>query len=200
MRIHNSLRTNARGPVAAFTLIELIGVLAVIIVLAAYLIPKVIVAIDESKVNSTAGGYEAIQSAAADHYGKYAGFNAVSNSGVPASLTQMAGWDSGVLIPEGLLDKPFAPGVGLGHAVHVVPGSSANNGSGYLLDGVNNSTAGMQYVVEIAITNVTPLDAFALSLAIDGAALTSTNVGQVDNRGRVCYDGSSVLYMYVTGR
>lgn len=202
MKICISLETKGHRRASAFTLIEMIGVLAVIALLAAMLLPKVANAISEAKVTSTVGTYQSVQTAATDHYGKFQAFNVVSNASTVATSTELAGWDTGVLIPEGFMDKPFSPKVGLTYGLHVVAGSAANNSSGYLFDGVNNGTSGMQYVVEIAITNVAPQDAYDISQAVDGPSLSPTNPvsGGPDIWGKITYDGTSVLRMYVTGR
>ena len=55
----------------AFTLIEMIGVLAVIAILAALLIPKVFSAINDARVNGLCVTCETLKTAVADHYGKY---------------------------------------------------------------------------------------------------------------------------------
>lgn len=191
---------NGQRQSGGFTLIEMIGVLAVIAILAALLLPKVANAISEAKVNSTVGTYQSIQTAATDHYGKYQAFNVVSNTTTVATTTEMAGWDTGVLIPEGFMDKPFAPKIGIASGLYVVAGSAANGSAGYKFDGVNNGTAAMAWVVEIGITNVAPQDAYDLSLAIDGINLSSTNITSPDTLGKVTYDGSSVVHMYVIGR
>lgn len=196
----NTMDANREYEAGGFTLIEMIGVLSIIAILAAMVLPKVADAISEAKVSSTVGTYQSIQTAATDHYGKFGGYNVVSNYTTVATTTQLTGWDTGVLVPEGFLDKPFSPKVGQTYGVHVVAGSSANGGSGYKFDGVNNGTVGMQYVVEIGITNVAPQDAFDLSQAVDGPGLTATNVGSADALGKVTYDGSAVIHMYVTGR
>src|SRR5436190_1160861 len=55
----------------AFTLIEMIGVLAVIAILAALLIPKVFSAINDARINNACISIDTIKTAVADHYGKY---------------------------------------------------------------------------------------------------------------------------------
>jgi prepilin-type N-terminal cleavage/methylation domain-containing protein len=54
----------------AFTLIEMIGVLAVIAILAALLIPKVFEAINNSRINNAAVSYNTVKAALSDHYAK----------------------------------------------------------------------------------------------------------------------------------
>ena len=90
----------------AFTLIEMIGVLAVIAILAALLIPKVFNAINDARVNNVIVSYETIKTAVTDHYGKCGALNLTTN-GAPCTPGQLAAYDTGVLLPEGLIDKPF---------------------------------------------------------------------------------------------
>src|SRR5271165_701149 len=90
----------------AFTLIEMIGVLAVIAILAAMLIPKVFSAIDAARVNSTAVNLDTVKTAVADHYGKYGQFNMLfGTNNVTGSTNIFTGYDTAVLLQEGLLDK-----------------------------------------------------------------------------------------------
>src|SRR6516225_12189726 len=57
-----------------FTLIEMIGVLAVIAILAAVLIPKVFEAINNARVNNAAMTVNSVKTACVDHYAKYGSF------------------------------------------------------------------------------------------------------------------------------
>jgi prepilin-type N-terminal cleavage/methylation domain-containing protein len=56
---------------AGFTLIEMIGVLAVIAILAALLIPKIFEAISNARVNNAAVNTQTVKTAIADHYAKF---------------------------------------------------------------------------------------------------------------------------------
>lgn len=196
MKIMNTSKKQSQF--AGFTLIEMIGVLAVIAILAALLLPKVANSISEAKVNNAASTYQTIQTAATDHYGKWNGFN-LSN-GTNLNQANLNAWDTGCLMPEGFLDKPLALKIGSSYGVHVVTGPQSNGGAGYSLDGTTIGTTNMAYVVEIAVTNVAPQDAYDLSTTLDGASLTPATAGTQDTKGRVTYDGSSILYMYIAGR
>ena len=55
----------------AFTLIEMIGVLAVIAILAALLIPKIFEAINNSRINNAAMSCQTVKTSIADHYAKF---------------------------------------------------------------------------------------------------------------------------------
>ena len=95
---------------SAFTLIEMIGVLAVIAILAALLIPKVFNAIADAKINNAAVSAETVKTAIADHYGKYGKFDTLF--GTNALTAPYTNYDTTVLIPEQLLDKPFQTKIG----------------------------------------------------------------------------------------
>ena len=96
----------------AFTLIEMIGVLAVIAILASMLVPKIFEAINSARINNTVQSYNAIKTAVMDHYGKYGAINfrGVPAPGAPATAPQLANYDTGVLLPEAI--PPVSPTVG----------------------------------------------------------------------------------------
>src|SRR5262245_29491303 len=89
----------------AFTLIEMIGVLAVIAILAALLVPKVFSAINDARVNSVCVSCSTIKTAVADHYGKYGKLDQVWGTNQLAA--PIYGYDTNILLVEGLIDKPF---------------------------------------------------------------------------------------------
>src|SRR5207247_9928421 len=91
-----------------FTLIEMIGVLAVIAILASMLIPKIFEAINSARINNTVQSYNSIKTAVMDHYGKYGAINVVGPAPVAAASTaQMTNHDNSIILPEALVDKPF---------------------------------------------------------------------------------------------
>src|ERR1051325_4630325 len=113
---NNSIRRNRRQ---GFTLIEMIGVLAVIAILAALLVPKIFEAINNAKVNNAAVSCNTVKTALADHYAKFGTIPVDGSSGTPVNLTPGVGaatnYDQ-VLLKEGFLDKPFAVKIGDGTA------------------------------------------------------------------------------------
>jgi prepilin-type N-terminal cleavage/methylation domain-containing protein len=205
---HNSSlrRQAARG----FTLIEMIGVLAVIAILAALLIPKVFSAINQARVNGVTVSLDTVKTALVDHYGKNGSFAVINTNGTGVPLTIAAtpysGYDTNVLMVEGFLDKPFLAAIATTATVQVCTNATENAASGYKLDGVNNATASAQYTVEAVLTGVSAQDAKDLNDRIDGTSLSyaaGTPAGQVaDQKGRVEYAAGSTttVYVYLTHR
>src|ERR1035438_6061253 len=152
---HNSSlrRQAARG----FTLIEMIGVLAVIAILAALLIPKVFSAINQARVNGVTVSLDTVKTALVDHYGKYGNFDQqFGTNGIITFTTGIStGYDTNILTIEGLLDKPFIAAISTNATIEICQGgptgSGKENGSGltgYKLDGINNGTANAGYVID----------------------------------------------------
>jgi prepilin-type N-terminal cleavage/methylation domain-containing protein len=190
----------------AFTLIEMIGVLAVIAILAAMLIPRVFEAINNARVNNAAVTCETLKAAAADHYGKYGKLDYLfGTNGLTAPITN---YDTAVLMREGLLDKPFSVKIGGGDpstncVLQLVAGGQENGGRGYQLDGtLNTMTTNAQFVLEAVIYGVSAADAKDLNDRIDGGTL-SAPLAALDAKGRVEYQaivGSGTVYVYLTHR
>ena len=199
MKINIASKNNGRLQMNGFTLIEMIGVLAVIAILAALLIPKVTSAISDARVNATVGSYQTIQSAATGHYSKYNAFNLTTN-GVTLTAAQLANFDTGALLPEGFLDQPFSAKAGNGAVVEVVTGGG-NASAGYKLDGQNVATANNSYTVECVISNVVAQDAFDIAARVDGTLANTNVVGSSIFGGKVVWtSGTGLMYLYVAGR
>src|SRR5438046_10179573 len=100
MKVTNNQRKFTRG----FTLIEMIGVLAVIAILASMLIPKIFEAINSARINNTVQSYNAIKTGVLDHYGKYGSINIVGTTGTgfAAGSAQANNYDTYVLLAESL--------------------------------------------------------------------------------------------------
>jgi len=185
-----------------FTLIEMIGVLAVIAILAGLLIPKIFQAISSARISSAALACSTVKAATADHYAKNGALGTTGNK-----------FDTLVLMAEGFLDKPFATKIGTEATTEVdlVAGepltTTAPDGvkSAYALSGVagQNDAAGSQ-VVQAVIPGVSEADAMALSQLIDGTTMSS-GAGADDFSGRVKYaksvGGAAVtVHVYITHR
>src|ERR1051326_568210 len=90
------LRLRATG----FTLIEMIGVLAVIAILAALLIPKVFDAINNSRINNAAVSLRTVKTAVSDHFGAYGDFNLLGGTNA-LPIASLTNYDTAVLMGEG---------------------------------------------------------------------------------------------------
>src|ERR1035441_7258008 len=117
---HNSSlrRRAARG----FTLIEMIGVLAVIAILAALLIPKVFSAINQARVNGVTVSVDTVKTAIVDHYGKYGNLATVNTNGGGFTLpitNPLLGYDPNVLMIEQLLDNPFVAAIATNATIQI---------------------------------------------------------------------------------
>src|SRR6266436_5964276 len=86
MKVKESNSKNQKR-LGAFTLIEMIGVLAVIAILAAVLIPKVFEAINNSRINNASMSCDTVKTAIADHYAKYGSLNVDGSVTPPTVIT-----------------------------------------------------------------------------------------------------------------
>jgi prepilin-type N-terminal cleavage/methylation domain-containing protein len=197
---------NAGG--RAFTLIEMVGVLSIIAILAALLVPRVMAALNDARLNNVVSSYNAVKSAAITYYGKYGTFANTNGTALTLGSLNATNWDARVLLSEGLLERPFGPRIGDAAYVQVVAapadGTVAVTGanSAYSLDGgtTGNDVADGTFVVECVVKTTELTDARELSRRIDGDSLSTTNGGS-DKVGRVKYDfgtaKSGDLHMYV---
>ncbi len=199
-----------RSAKLGFTLIEMIGVLAVIAILAALLIPKIFDAINNARINNASVSYNSVKSAVADHYAKYGSFLATAN-GATLTLTNANPYDA-VLLSEGFMDKPFAVKIGDGttntmiQAVAGVAVAADGSNSAYDLDGAGTNDTGPagNTVIQAVITGVARADAQALNDRLDGALLGSgANAADADIKGRVKYVATTdpvTVYIYIAHR
>jgi prepilin-type N-terminal cleavage/methylation domain-containing protein len=186
----------------AFTLIEIIGVLAIIALLASLLVPRVFSAITDARISSTVLNCNGVKSAAMLYFGKYGKFGGTAGGTLLA--TNQAAWDMTVLIAEGFLEKPFEAKLGTAPQITLTTPVATTNApaatdSAYDLDGnASNDVSLGNNVVEAVFTDVGLDDARELSLRIDGAALTEA-VGATteDIRGRVKYSTGGAVRIYI---
>jgi type II secretory pathway pseudopilin PulG len=199
----------------------MIGVLAVIAILAAVLIPKVFEAINNARVNNAAMTYNTVKTAIADHYAKFGSIPVNGSTGTPVvQALPIKQYDS-ILLAEGFLDKPFATKIGDGvigaaatrveaidiSAFKTGDAVDATDATGFNLDGVpasKNEIVGSVGVVAV-ISNVTENDAKDLNDRLDGPSLgVAVGSGLDDTAGRVKYakptGGVTQVYIYVTHR
>jgi prepilin-type N-terminal cleavage/methylation domain-containing protein len=214
---------------SGFTLIEMIGVLAVIAILAAVLIPKVFEAINNARVSNAAMTVNSVKTACVDHYAKYGSFPIDGSSGTPVTILPanipVEQFDT-ILVKEGLMDKPFAVKIGDGiisaanTRVRLINAPAPPPAAATAVDGTDNGAYNLAgaspavcdttgtWLVEAIITGVTLADARALNAAIDGSAsgLGEPAGGGDDLGGRVEYKAPAsagaliTVHIYLTHR
>jgi prepilin-type N-terminal cleavage/methylation domain-containing protein len=186
--MNSTIRTSPRR--RGFTLVEMIGVLAVIAVLAGLLIPRVFSAIGQSRINTAALGYNSLKSASLLYFGKYGKF--AGTGGAAVTGVQATNWDNKVLLAEGFLEKPFETQLATTTVVQIVDASAAGAVSvsadgTYDLGNTGSNTAIGTSVIEAVLTGVSADDAKELNDRIDGAAL-GADLGASDTKGRVKFN------------
>ncbi len=194
---------------SGFTLIEMIGVLAIIAVLAALLIPRIFSAINESRVNGAALSYNSLKSSAITYFGKYGRFG--GNGGTNFTGTELTNgvnnWDSAYLLTGGFIEKPFETKLGTSSNIQVKGAGASTEtvtatNTAYDLDGnstVANEASGT-LVVQAILSGVSEDDAIELNNKIDGTTLGAA-AGLQDLKGRVKYaaasGGVTDVYVYI---
>jgi prepilin-type N-terminal cleavage/methylation domain-containing protein len=191
---------NLRQHHDAFTLIEMIGVLSIIAILASLLVPKIFESISNAHMSQTVLSCQTIKTAVLEHYAKYLSLASSNGVNLPASAFSgnprtLTDFDR-VLLAEGLIDKPFAPQIGSSSTLQLVDLSTVNLNKpldgAYDLDGDRNAdVTGSGYLVEAIIHDVSQADAKALNDLLDGASLGEAVYPQSnpekDGYGRVIY-------------
>ncbi len=211
-RTDMKLNSKNNRKAGAFTLIEMIGVLAVIAILAAVLIPRVFEAINSSRINNAAMSTQAAKTALIDHYAKYGALYVDGSTNPPAALTaaQALQFDL-VLMKEQLMDKAFNTKISLANdtlgtstRVSLLSLAGATVGTTAVdatsatfdLDGTGGAVSDISgsYTAVAILHNVAALDAWELSNRIDGTGVSGTagNLSETDSttadlRGRVKY-------------
>ena len=209
-----------------FTLVEMIGVLSVISILASLLVPRVFQAINDSRIAAAAASYNGVKSGVNEYFGRF-GLLGGAN-GAPLNLANNAifeDWDLTVLVAGGFLERPFMAKIGNGlvgsaaggsrlrlinisdNAVTTDPATAAADlaAGAYDLDGSGGATDNDilgTIVVEAVIDGVEENDARDLNTAIDGPSLAAAAAGgSADAKGRVKYlignDGLASVRIYV---
>ncbi len=209
-----------------FTLVEMIGVLSVISILASLLVPRVFQAINDSRVVAAASSYNGVKSAVNEYFGRFGLLGGANGATINiANNAASEDWDLNVLVSGGFMERPFMAKLGNGLVGSVDDGSrlrlinisdnvATTDPAGvagdlaqgaYDLDGSGGATdndlrGGI--VVEAVINGVGEKDARDLSLAIDGPSLAAAAAaGSADTKGRVKYlignDGKASVRIYV---
>jgi type II secretory pathway pseudopilin PulG len=198
----------------------MIGVIAVVSILAALIIPKVFTAIDNARINNAALSISTAKTACVNHYGKFGSFLVDGSQTPPSVLTALQqNFFDQVLLAEAFLDRPFATKVGsgiigsTGTHIQVFDCSSlslasvvtASATSGYNLGGnaTNLNDIVGSLCVQAVIKDATAVDAKALNDLIDGPSFGAP-INSADLVGKVKYDapsnGVTTIYVYLTHR
>jgi prepilin-type N-terminal cleavage/methylation domain-containing protein len=209
-----------------FTLVEMIGVLSVISILASLLVPRVFQAINDSRVAAAAASYNGVKSAVNEYFGRFGLLGGANGATINiANNAAFEEWDLNVLVSGGFMERPFMVKLGNGLVGLTDDGSRlrliniSDNGpttdpasvaadlaqGAYDLDGSGGATDNDIIggtVVEAVINGVEEKDARDLSLAIDGPSLAAAAAaGSADTKGRVKYlignDGLASIRIYV---
>ena len=200
-----------------FSAIELIGVLAIIAILTALLLPRikqmgasppnVFQTVNGAHLLETTIAVQGVRSAVNAHISQF-GSLATSN-GNPLNFDESYDQFGQVLLTEGLLDRPFSPGLGTNALLRLVKVSGLSTASpedalngAYDIDGDGrNDVAGSAYVVEAVLSGLTQAEAKALNDRVDGPQLGGGASGD-DFLGRVVYrkpgaDGRTEVHIYI---
>ena len=204
---------------AAFTLIEIIGVVAVIAILAAVLTPRVVNVIARGKISATAQSIGSLKSATTDYLGKNGSLPTRDGTGSTNGAVSVGRFDAD-LVTAGFTEKLFACSIGtqtfdssaLTGRIHIRSVSATSSATvtapTATVGGVNfdldrsTSTADFtsgQMVVAAFIPGVSITDAIALNKILDGDDNTGTTA---DSIGRCMYSAAAVdntvtVYVYV---
>lgn len=204
---------------SAFTLIEIIGVVAIIAILAAVLTPRVISVIARGKVNATAQSLASLKTATADYIGKNGSVPARAGTGALNTAAATGRFDAD-LVAGGFTEKLFACSLGIQtfdasaltgrthvrtltstSAASVTAPTATVGGDNFNLDrdvATADFTTG-QMVVSAFVPGVSLTDAIALNKILDG----DDNAGTAaDSTGRCMYsaaasDNTVTVYVYI---
>ena len=202
----------------------MIGVLAIIAILAVVIVPKVFTTIASARITNAAGSVTTLKSTVTEFAGK---FGTIPTTVAASRLDDL-------FVTAGMLDGRFVVKIGTQPASPIIAGAtwtntggtwtaaggasqatqsrvicivsnatapSAANGANYQLDGATNIPAGSR-VISAVIVNVTGTEARELSLKLDGDAYTAATAVLADAAGKVVYNtpnaaGLTTAYIYI---
>lgn len=183
---------------SGFTLVEMVGVLAIMAILTSMLLPRVFAVINDARVSSAATALNAVRSAAMTYFGRHGRFGDASGTAVTDfTSTTASAWDREVLLRGGFLDRRFMTRISDAASVtltNCLTGSTEPTGANdaYDLDGLDsprNDASGGRVVVQAILENVALEDARELNRRIDlEENLLST--ADTSNQGRVKFNMS----------
>ncbi len=196
---------------SGFTLIEMIGVIAIIAILAAFITPKVFSVINDSKVTRFAGEVNGYKTAVINWYkdigsiqsltaagaldSTEANFHTdlISNSGTTTTTGLWANWNGPYI------DSVTNISLGTGLDIQTQPGTSgtstpvATEGTSFDLDDDGANDMDSRQVVAIELAGVPATDSVKLDGIIDKGLTATTRA----TSGKVKYSGTTV-YIYLT--
>jgi prepilin-type N-terminal cleavage/methylation domain-containing protein len=207
---------------AGFSLIEMIGVLAIIAILAAVIVPRVFSTIASSRITSAVGGVNTMKSAVTDFASRYgtipfsSGTSRIDDllvtTGILESRFNVKIGNQAVAPAGGVWTRNasgvFAAAGGSAQAnfsrvisLAAAPGANPGVGTNYRLDGTTNIPAGSK-VISAVITQATASEAFELSQRIDGPQYSQPDATTADAAGKVVYaapaaNGLTTVYIYL---
>lgn len=224
-----NIKVNKTSRRSGFSLVEMIGVLAIIAILASMLIPRVFAAINRAKISNSVLSINSIKASVTEAYSETGNFTHADGSAIVPGDCPLE-FDSSVLLPLQLIDKEFSCKIGVEtvgvneHQVMIdlpAAAGSAVDGTNvaYNFDGSaadvdtdgdgtddasSNDVENDQYVVYAKIPGVAAQDALDFSQTLDGDALSAANNTDADLIGRVKYaapaNGITDVYVYIASR
>jgi len=193
-------KISAANSMRGFTLIEMIGVLAIIAILASIVAPRVFNAIADARVISVVETGNATKAALIDYF---RGKGKLPDSAHPGKELVAAGFLEGMPDAKVHVGDSMRFARGMGAALGSIPGKTP---FAYDLDGKGDIDVGPANVIfEFQFRSVNIADAWDLSQMIDGATLSQADGTTADLQGRVAYaapvDGvTPSLHFYLTHR
>ena len=204
----------------AMTLVEVIGVLAIIAIVASLLLPRlqktfgqksggVIETVNDSKVDEALFNIETMKGAVVQHLARFGSL--ASRDGAPMAVSGAYDDYDRILLAEGIIEKPFALRMGTRAHIRLMNVSTLSAASpvtgsdgAYDLSGRgHNEIVGASFLVEAVIEGVSAVDAGALKARLGGPAMGGPRGN--DLKGRVILrrvgPGSGVeLHIYLAHR
>lgn len=189
-------------------LIEMIGVISIVAILASLIIPRIIHAAGQARVGSTTVIFNTLRTASMSYQRKYGRSGEGDGTALDVSSPHNDR-DTRGLLAEGMIEKPFVPLLGDSFVVRAVASTAAAvdaTNSAHSLDGnpANNPSTGT-VVLEVWLRGVDLEDARGLDQRLDGPSLgEAPGLPGQDLKGRLKHDfaGSPTgdVHLYLTHR